>query len=141
MSAHPARPAPAASAAGAVAAPAASPAIAPAGGSAYRNSSPAMVPASMAGEYLSWMYADLATMCQRLASFGYGRTLTTWVDRPSQVRPRPRLMSRPRATSSMRAPLIATSPPDRSRASRRTSMQPPAAAAVREPGALTRRNG
>ncbi len=55
MSAQPARPAPAASAGGVVAAPAASPAIAPAGGSAYRKSSPAIVPASTSGEFLSWM--------------------------------------------------------------------------------------
>jgi hypothetical protein len=41
----------------------------------------------------------------------------------------------------MRAPLIGASPPDRSRASRRTSMQPPAAAAVRERGEFTRLNG
>jgi hypothetical protein len=41
----------------------------------------------------------------------------------------------------MRAPLIGASPPDRSRASRRTSMQPPAAAAVRDPGTFTLRNG
>jgi hypothetical protein len=41
----------------------------------------------------------------------------------------------------MRAPLIGASPPDRSRASRRTSMQPPAAAAVRDRGEFTRRNG
>jgi len=45
------------------------------------------------------------------------------------------------ATSSMRAPLIGARPPDLSSAPRRISMQPPAAAAVREPGALTRRNG
>jgi hypothetical protein len=80
-------------------------------------------------------------MCQRLASPGYGRTLTTRVDRPSQIRPRWRLIIRPRATSSMRAPLIGASPPDRTSASRRTSMQPPAAAAVRDRDALTRRNG
>jgi hypothetical protein len=41
----------------------------------------------------------------------------------------------------MRAPLIGASPPDRSRASRRTSMQPPAAAAVRDRGEFTRPNG
>ena len=41
----------------------------------------------------------------------------------------------------MRAPLIGASPPERSRASRRTSMQPPAAAAVRDRGEFTRPNG
>jgi len=41
----------------------------------------------------------------------------------------------------MRAPLIGTSPPDRCKASRRTSMQPPAAAAVRDRGEFTRPNG
>jgi hypothetical protein len=41
----------------------------------------------------------------------------------------------------MRAPLIGASPPDRSSASQRTSMQPPAAAAVRDPGRFTCRNG
>ena len=41
----------------------------------------------------------------------------------------------------MRAPLIGPSPPDRSRASRRTSMQPPAAAATRDRGEFTRGNG
>jgi hypothetical protein len=41
----------------------------------------------------------------------------------------------------MRAPLIGASPPDLSSAPARTSMQPPAAAAVRERGELTRANG
>ena len=41
----------------------------------------------------------------------------------------------------MRAPLIPARPPDRSSASRRTSMQPPAAAAVRDRGEFTRANG
>ncbi len=41
----------------------------------------------------------------------------------------------------MRAPLIGARPPDFTSAPRRTSMQPPAAAAVREPGTFTRRNG
>ena len=41
----------------------------------------------------------------------------------------------------MRAPRIGASPPDRSRVSRRTSMQPPAAAAVRDRGEFTRANG
>ena len=45
------------------------------------------------------------------------------------------------ATSSMRAPRIGATPPALSRVSRRISMQPPAAAAVREPGTFTRRNG
>jgi hypothetical protein len=85
------------------------------------------------------VYADLATICHKLASPGYGRTLTTWRDRPSQQRPRRSLIMRPMATSSMRAPLIGARPPDS--APRRISMQPPAAAAVREPGAFTRRNG
>jgi hypothetical protein len=55
---QPARPAPAVSAVAADAAPAASPAspaIAPAGGSRYKNASPATVPASSQGEYRSWM--------------------------------------------------------------------------------------
>jgi len=80
-------------------------------------------------------------MCHRSASPGYGRTLTTSVDSPSQQRPRWPLITWPRATSSMRAPLIGASPPDRARAARRTSMQPPAAAAVRDRGELTRPNG
>jgi hypothetical protein len=41
----------------------------------------------------------------------------------------------------MRAPRIGASPPDLLSASVRTSMQPPAAAAVRDPGAFTRGNG
>ena len=67
--------------------------------------------------------------------------LITLVDRPSQQRPRCRLIMRPNATSSMREARIGASPPDRSSAFRRTSMQPPAAAAVRDRGAFTRRNG
>jgi hypothetical protein len=67
--------------------------------------------------------------------------LTTRVDSPSQQRPRCRLIRRPNATSSMRASRIGASPPDLLSASRRTSMQPPAAAAVRDRGAFTRRNG
>ena len=105
------------------------------------KASPATVAASSQGEYRSWRYADRATICHRSASRGYGRTLITAVDSPSQQRPRWRLIIRPKATSSMRAPLIAASPPARSRASRRTSIQPPAAAAVRDPGELTRANG
>ena len=41
----------------------------------------------------------------------------------------------------MRAPLIGASPPERSSAWRRTSMQPPAAAATRDRGEFTRGNG
>jgi hypothetical protein len=41
----------------------------------------------------------------------------------------------------MRAPLIGASPPERSSASRRTSMQPPAAAATRDRGEFTCGNG
>jgi hypothetical protein len=87
------------------------------------------------------VYADLATICHRLASLGYGRTLITCRVTPSQQRPRWLLIIWPMATSSMRAPRIGARPPDFSSAARRTSMQPPAAAAVREPGPLTRRNG
>ena len=100
-----------------------------------------IVAASSAGEQPSWVYADLATICHRLASPGYGRTLTTCRDSPSQQRPRWRLIMRPIATSSMRAPLIGARPPDSASAPRRISMQPPAAAVVRDPGLFTRRNG
>jgi hypothetical protein len=142
MMAQPVRPA-----AAVITLPDADPAMAPAGGSAYRNSSPMTVPASSSGLYLSCVYADLATICHRLASVSYGRTLVTVspadvlpADRPSQVRCRFRLISWPIATSSISAPLIGSRPVSPS-ALARTSMQPPAAAAVRDPGVLTFLNG
>src|SRR5487761_605523 len=70
------------------------------------------VPASNSGEYRSWVYADLATICHKLARVSYGRTLLICVVSPSQPRPPRRLISRPSATSSMRAPLIGSSPPE-----------------------------
>src|SRR6516162_3186003 len=143
MSAQPARPAAPAATAGAPAVPAAasstSQAITPAGGAAYSRSRPTIVPASSSGEYLSWVYADLATMCHRLARRGYGRALLMSVVSPSQHRLPSRLSSVASATSSMSAFLIGARP--LSSAVFLISMHPPAAAAVLLAGSLTRRNG
>src|SRR5215472_8440050 len=144
MSAQPARPAsPAAmiDAPPAPAAAAASHAIAPAGGAAYSRSRPTSVPASNSGEYLSCEYADLATMCHRLARRGYGRALLMSVVSPSQHRLPSRLSSVASATSSMSAPRISSRPPALSSAAFLISMHPPAPAAVLLAGLLTLRKG
>src|SRR5215468_9539698 len=147
MSAQPARPAAPASpaaVAGTPAAPAAAAAsheIAPAGGAAYSRNRPASVPASTSGEYLSCVYADLATMCHRLARRGYGRALLMSVVSPSQQRPPSRFSSVASATSSMSAPRIISRPPALSSAAFLISMHPPAPAAVPLTGLLTRRKG
>src|SRR5215472_14353154 len=131
MSAQPASPA---SPAAVVDAPSA-----PAAGAAYSRSRPTSVPVSNSGEYLSCVYADLATMCHRLARRGYGRALLMSVVSPSQHRLPSRLSSVASATSSMSALLIGPRP--LSSAVLLISMHPPAAAAVRLAGSLTRRNG
>src|SRR6516165_4309203 len=147
MSAQPTRPAVPASPAAVTGAPAvpaaaaASHAIAPAGGAAYSRSRPASVPASNSGEYLSCVYADLATMCHRLARRGYGRALLISVVSPSQQRLPSRLSSVASATSSMSAPRIGSRPPALSSAAFLISMHPPAPAAVLLAGLLTLRKG
>ncbi len=67
--------------------------------------------------------------------------LRTSVVSPSQQRPPARFSSLPSATSSIRASRIGARPPAAASALARTSMQPPAAAAVRDRGWLTRGNG
>src|SRR5215469_12621299 len=144
MSAQPTRPAAPAAVIGVPAAPAAaatSHAIAPAGGATYSRSSPTSVPASNSGEYLSCVYADLATMCHRLARPGYGRALLMSVVSPSQHRLPSRLSSVASATSSMSAPRIRSRPPALSNAAFLISMHPPAPAAVLPAGLLTLRKG
>src|SRR6516162_2623168 len=117
MSAQPTRPATPASPAVVIGAPAAptaaatSHAIAPAGGATYSRSRPTSVPASNSGEYLSCVYADLATICHRLARRGYGRALLMSVVSPSQHRLPSRLSSVASATSSISAPRIGSRPP------------------------------
>ncbi len=99
------------------------------------------MPSNRSGEYRSWAYALRDTIRHSGDRPGYGRTESTRSARPSQVRPPECFTARASDTSSITAPRIAATPPARSNASRRTSEQPPAAAAVREPGRFERRNG
>ena len=74
------------------------------------------------------------------AKVGYGRMLCTRLVRPSQIGPTV-LSLAPNEQSSINAPRMLAMPPTLASASARTSMQPPAAAAVDELARATHANG
>ena len=101
---------------------------------------PNTVPPSAAAEYPSCSNAVRATMFHMSSRRGWARRLRTLPVRPIQIGPL-RLMRVPSAQSSMSRPRMLSTPPACRKAARRTSMQPPAAAASGLSGSLTRGNG